>query len=74
MAIETPRSSTVSMRLNGGVKAGTTGTIQVYNVSLGKMAHGADKDKILTIVDSITTYLKFPILRIDRIETTTIEA
>ena len=73
MPMEIERSSVISMKLNGGMRPGSSGSIITYNVSLGRMMFGADAEKILAVVDALLPCLKFSLLRLDRIETTTIE-
>ena len=72
MAIENAHRSSVSLRLNAGVREGTGGMI-VKGCSLGRVVHGADADKIMSVVGALAPVLKHPLFRVERTEVTILE-
>ena len=72
MAIESAHRSSVSLKLNAGTRPGTGGMI-TKTCSLGKVMHGADKDKIMSVVEVLAPVLENPLYRIERTEVTVIE-
>ena len=71
MAIESPRSSTVHLRLNTGLNG--SGGIKTATISLGKIMYAADKNKIMSVVGTLLPCLVHPMYRVERREITTIE-
>ena len=72
MAVENAHKSSVSLKLNAGVRESTGGTI-VKNCSLGKVAHGADTGKVMSVVGALAPVLEHPLLRVERTEVTILE-
>ena len=72
MAIESAYRSSVSLKLNAGFKHGDSGMI-VKSCSLGKVLHGADKDKIMSVVGTMLPVLEHPMFRVERTEVTVLE-
>ena len=72
MAIENAHRSSVSLKLNTGTREGTGGMI-VKSCSLGKVAHGADVDKVMNVVEALTPVLEHPLFRVERTEVTILE-
>ena len=72
MAIESALRSSVSLKLNAGMKPGT-GTMITKSCSLGKVVYGANKDKIMSVVGTLLPVLENPLYRIERTEVTVIE-
>ena len=71
MAIESAYSSSVSLKLiNGATASGGTKTV---TVSIPKVVHAADKDKIMSIVEALAPCLELPLHRVIRTEQTVIE-
>ena len=72
MAItETPRRSSLLIRLDAGRTS--AGNVIIKNCSLPRVLAAADKDKLYTICLSVAACLEFPLLRVERVETSTIE-
>ena len=72
MAIESALRSTVSLRLNAGTRPGGSGML-VRSFSLGRVMHGADKGKIMSVVGALASVLVHPLFRVERTEVTVIE-
>ena len=72
MAIESAHRSSVSLKLNAGFRAGDSGMI-TKTCSLGKIVHGADKNKIMSVVGTLLPCLVHPMYRVERREITVIE-
>ena len=72
MAIENAHSSKVTLKLNAGVRASTGGMI-VKSISIGKITHGADVNKIMNVVGALAPVLLHPMFRVERQETTILE-
>ena len=72
MAIESAYRGSVSLKLNAGMKMGTS-TMITKSCSLGKIMHGADKDKIMSVVGTLLPVLEHPMYRVERTEVTVIE-
>jgi len=72
MAIENAHRSSVSLRLNAGVRAGTGGMI-VRSCSLGRVVQGADAAKVMGVVGALLPVLEFPLFRVERTEVTILE-
>ena len=72
MATENAHRSSVSLRLNAGSRPGTGGMV-VRNCSLGRVVHGADKDKIMGVVGALRPVLEHPMFRVERTEVTILE-
>ena len=71
MAIESAYSSAASLRLNAGMTA--TGSMKIVNVGLRGLLHGADKDKIMSVVGTLLPVLTFPVYQVRRTEISIIE-
>jgi hypothetical protein len=71
MAIESAYSSAVALRLNNGVTG--AGTVKSVTVSIPKVVHGADADKIMSVVGGLLPCLELPLIRVIRTEQTVIE-
>ena len=72
MAIESAHRSSVSLKLNAGTLMGS-GTMITKSCSLCKIVHGADKDKIMSVVGTMLPVLEYPLYRVERTEVTVIE-
>ena len=72
MAIEHAYRSSVSLKLNAGTRESSGGMI-VKSCSMGKVVHGADKDKIMSVVGTLLPVLEFPLFRVERTEVTILE-
>ena len=72
MAIENAHRSSVSLKLNAGVREGTGGMI-VKSCSLGKVVHGADVNKVMSVVGALASVLEYPLFRVQRTEVTILE-
>ena len=72
MAIESALRSSVSLKLNAGTKPGT-GTMITKSCSLGNVIHGADKDKIMSVVGALLPVLENPLYRVERTEVSVLE-
>ena len=72
MATENAHRSSVSLKLNAGIREGTGGMI-VKSCSLGKVVHGADKDKVMSVVGALLPVLEHPMFRVERTEVTILE-
>ena len=72
MAIESAHRSSVSLRLNTGTREGTGGMI-VRSCSLGRVIHGADAEKIMSVVGALAPVLEHPLFRVERTEVTILE-
>ena len=72
MAIENAHRSSVSVKLNAGVREGTGGMI-VKSCSLGRVVHGADAGKVLGVVGALSSVLEHPLFRVERTEVTILE-
>ena len=71
LAIESAYSSSVSLRLNAGFTG--SGSMKVVNVALRGLLHGADKDKIMSVVGTLLPVLIHPLYQVRRTEITVIE-
>ena len=72
MAMENAYRSSVSLKLNSGSREGT-GTMIVKSCSLGNVVAGADKDKIMNVVNALLGVLEYPKFRVERTEVTILE-
>ena len=72
MAIENAHRSSVSLKLNTGVKESTGGMI-VKSCSLGKVIRDADAGKIMSVVGALVPVLEHPLFRVERTEVTILE-
>jgi hypothetical protein len=72
-AVENAYRSGVSVKLNGGVNP-ATGSMIVKSCTLGKIVHGADKDRIMDVVDALAPVLDYGLVRVERTEVTVLEA
>ena len=72
MAIENALRSSVSLKLNAGIRPGTGGMI-TKSCSLGKIMYAADKDKIMSVIGMLLPVLENPLYRVERTEVTVIE-
>ena len=71
MAIENAHRSSVSLKLNAGTR--DTGGVLVKSCSLGKITHGADADKVMSVVGALVPVLEHPLFRVERTEVTILE-
>ena len=71
MAVENALRSAVSLKLNAGTKPG--GGMITKSCSIGKVVHGADKDKVMSVVGVMLPVLEHPLFRVERTEVTVIE-
>jgi hypothetical protein len=71
MAVESAYRSGVSLKLNAGSRQG--GGMIVKSCSLGKVVHGADKDKVMSVVGALLPVLEHPMYRVERTEVTILE-
>jgi hypothetical protein len=69
---ESAYRSSVSVKLNGGVNAVSGNTI-LKSCSLGKVVHGADKEKIMSVVGALLPVLDYSLARVERTEVTLLE-
>ena len=72
MAIANAHRSSVSLKLNTGVREDTGGMI-VRSCSLGKVAHGANVNKVMSVVGALAPVLEHPLFRVERTEVTILE-
>ena len=72
MAIENAHRSSVSLKLNAGTRENTGGMI-VKGCSLGKVLHGADVNKVMSVVGALAPVLEHPLFRVERTEVTILE-
>jgi hypothetical protein len=72
MATESTYKSSVAVKLDGGASP-VTGNMVVKSCSLGKVAHGADKDKIMTVVGALLPVLEHPLVRVERTEVSVLD-
>ena len=72
MAIENAHRSSVSLKLNAGTREGTGGMI-VRSCSLGKVTHGADAGKVMSVAGALVPVLGHPLFRVERTEVTILE-
>lgn len=70
--IENMQRSSVSLKLNAGVSS-VTGNMLTKSCSLGKVAGGADAEKIMTVADLLSPLLAYPAIRVERTEVTFLE-
>jgi hypothetical protein len=70
--VENAYKSGVSVKLNGGVNP-VSGRMIVKSCSLGKVAHGADKDGIMNVVGALAPVLDYGLVRVERTEVTVLE-
>jgi hypothetical protein len=71
MAVESVYKSSVSLKLNAGV--GSSGKMAVKSCPLGKVVHGADKDKIMSVAEALVPVLEHPLFRVERSVMTVLE-
>ena len=71
MAIENALRSGVSLKLNAGTNG--SGGMITKSCTLGKIMHGADKDKIMSVVGALAPVLEHPLYRVVRTEVTVLE-
>ena len=71
MAIESAYRSVVNLRLIGGYTG--SGGMVTRTVSLRNVLHGADKDKIMSVIGAMLPVLLYPMYRVERQEITVIE-
>jgi hypothetical protein len=72
MATERAYKSSVSVKLDAGVNS-VTGNMIAKSCSLGKVAQGADKDKVMEVVGTLLPVLDYPLARVERTEVTVLE-
>ncbi|MDR2137640.1 MAG: hypothetical protein LBO68_05055 [Synergistaceae bacterium] len=72
MAIESTYKSSVAVKLDAGTSP-VTGNMIVKSCALGKVAHGADKDKIMNVVGALLPVLEHSLLRVERTEVSVLE-
>jgi hypothetical protein len=72
MAIESAYKSAVAVKLDAGTNP-ATGTMIVKSCSLGKVAQGADKDKIMNVVGALLPVLEHSLVRVERTEVSVLE-
>lgn len=70
--IENARRSSVSLKLNAGINP-TTGNKIVKSCSLGNVVRDADKDSIMSVVETLLPVLDYPLERVERTEVTELE-
>jgi hypothetical protein len=72
MATESAYKSSVAVKLNAGMSPGT-GNMIVKSCSLGKIAQGADKEKIMNVVGALLPVLEHSLVRVERTEISVLE-
>ena len=72
MAIENAYSSKVTLKLNAGIRESSGGMI-VKSISIGRIMHGAEVNKIMSVVGALAPVLLHPLFRVERQETTILE-
>jgi hypothetical protein len=73
MAItERAYKSSVALKLDAGTSP-DNGSMIVRSCSLGKVAQGADKDKIMDVVGALLPVLEYPLAHVERTEVTVLE-
>lgn len=68
---ETPKRSSLIMRLDAGRTP--AGNVIIKNCSLPRVLAAANRDKLYSICLSVVACLEFPLLRVERVETSIIE-
>ena len=71
MAVENAYRSSISLKLNTGTKA--NGGMIVKSCSLGRVVHGANAGKVMSVVEALAPVLEYPLSRVERTEITTLE-
>ena len=72
MAMENAYRSSVSLKLNAGTKDNTGGMI-VRSCSLGKVIHGANVNKVMSVAGALAPVLEHPLFRVERTQVTILE-
>ena len=72
MATENTYKSSVAVKLDAGTSP-VTGNMIVKSCSLGKIAHGADNDKIMNVVGALLSVLEHSLARVERTEVSVLE-
>ena len=72
MAIENAHRNTVNLRLNGGTRPGGGGML-VRTTPLGRLMHGADNAKIMSVIGALVPVLKHPLFRVEKTVVTILE-
>ena len=72
MAMENAHRSSVSLKLNAGIRESTGGMI-VRSCSLGRVVYGADVNKVMNVVGALAPVLEHPLFRVERTQVTILE-
>ncbi|MDR1979083.1 MAG: DUF1659 domain-containing protein [Synergistaceae bacterium] len=72
MATERAYKSSVSVKLDAGINP-ATGNMILKSCSLGKIAQGADKDKVMSVVGALLPVLDHSLAHVERTEVTILE-
>ena len=72
MAMEHTHRSSVSLRLNAGIRE-STGAMIVRSCSLGRVVPGADAARIMSVAGALVPVLEHPLFRVERTEVTILE-
>jgi hypothetical protein len=71
-AIENTYRSSVSLKLNSGISPISEKMI-IRSCSLGKVAQGADAQKVMNVAESLAPVLEYPLVRVERTEVSVLE-
>ena len=72
MAIESALRSSITLRLNTGLRPGGVGMI-TKSCSLGRVMANADASKVMSVIGALIPVLVHPLYRVERTEVTVLE-